>query len=214
MELSDIVGRIDKLMINEDRKDVEFRHIIATTEVGDIGKYITHDPILNPGARPHGSDQDKVLAYGQAFIQLMALAGLHNVSVEEAVNYGLRNWEDADWRKIEAKNKERIVGKVANPGSVGGTAYVVSSEHPMDKISMGQIMVTEYALPDISNYLDKLLAFVTDHGGATCHAANVAREKGVICIVGTGNATKLIKHGQEIYVDASDMNKQGEVILK
>lgn len=37
-------------------------------------------------------------------------------------------------------------------------------------------------------------AIVTNLGGKTCHAAIVSRELGVPCVVGTGNATKILKN--------------------
>ena len=94
-------------MAKEDRKDVEFRHIIAVTEVGDIGKYITHDPKLNPNARPHGTKDDEVLAYGQAFVQLAALAYLREISFKEAFDKGTQNWIDMDWKKSPNKLLKR-----------------------------------------------------------------------------------------------------------
>ena len=50
--------------------------------------------------------------------------------------------------------------------------------------------------------MKKAAAIITDEGGSTCHAAIVSRELGIPCIVGTGDATKLIKDGQLITVDA------------
>ncbi|OGM73848.1 hypothetical protein A3H21_00920 [Candidatus Woesebacteria bacterium RIFCSPLOWO2_12_FULL_42_8] len=49
----------------------------------------------------------------------------------------------------------------------------------------------------------KLKAFVTDEGGVTCRAAIVAREFGVPCVVGTINATKLLKDRDLVEVDAN-----------
>ena len=46
-------------------------------------------------------------------------------------------------------------------------------------------------------------AIVTDKGGRTSHAAIVSRELGIPCIVGANNATKILKNGQEVTVDAS-----------
>jgi pyruvate,water dikinase len=46
-------------------------------------------------------------------------------------------------------------------------------------------------------------AIVTDKGGRTSHAAIVSRELGIPCIVGSNNATKLLKNGDEVTVDAS-----------
>ena len=207
MNLKKIEDKIKKLMEKEDRKDVEFRYIIALSEVGDVGKYISHDPELNPNARPHGSKEDETLAYGQAFIQMIALAYLRKVSIKEAFEKGMQNWEGADWKKVEEKNIEKIVGKTACTGIAKGLAYVVNEYNKIEGIEEGQILVTEFAKPDIMLYAKKASAIVTDHGGTVCHAAIVAREYNIPCIVGTGNATKAIKHGQQVLVDA----EKGEV---
>lgn len=190
--LEQICSRINKLMENEDRKDLEFRFIITATEFGDIGKYITHDPKLNPGARPHGTKEDEKLAYGQAFIQIMALAQLRDINVKEAIFKGFENWEQADWRKKQSMNGY-VSGVYINPIALEGKAYVVSKKYPLSKLPHNSILVTEYFTPDMTQYANKALAIITDHGGTTCHAANIAREFRIPCIVGTGNATKLIK---------------------
>jgi pyruvate,water dikinase len=52
--------------------------------------------------------------------------------------------------------------------------------------------------------MKKASAIVTNSGGRTCHAAIIAREMGIPAIVGCGNATKLIKTGQEITVSCAE----------
>ena len=48
----------------------------------------------------------------------------------------------------------------------------------------------------------KAAAIITDEGGITSHAAIVSREYGIPCIVGTENATKVLKDGDRVEVDA------------
>ena len=50
--------------------------------------------------------------------------------------------------------------------------------------------------------MEKAAAFVTDEGGITCHAAIVSREMNKPCIIGTKAATKLLKDGDRVAVDA------------
>jgi len=211
-KIGTIEEKIKKLMKNEDRKDVEFRYAIAVTEVGDLGKYITHDPKLNPNARPHGTREDEILAYGQALVQLAALTQLRGISLEDAITKGIDNWIEADWRKSNAKDKETVTGITACHGHVIGEAYVVRNRKEVMEMPKGKIMVVRFAKPDWTEYFSGALAAVSDHGGKTCHLANIARELGMPCIVGTGNATKLIESGQQIIVDANE--DKGKVILK
>ena len=50
--------------------------------------------------------------------------------------------------------------------------------------------------------MKKAAAIVTDEGGITCHAAIVSRELKKPCIIGTKIATKVLKDGDEVEVDA------------
>ena len=55
--------------------------------------------------------------------------------------------------------------------------------------------------------MKKAAALVTDKGGQTSHAAIVSRELGLPCVVGTNNATKVLKEGRAVTVNG----KTGEV---
>ena len=50
--------------------------------------------------------------------------------------------------------------------------------------------------------MQKAAAIVTNRGGILTHAAIVARELGKPCVIGTKNATKILKDGDEVEVDA------------
>ena len=52
--------------------------------------------------------------------------------------------------------------------------------------------------------MEKAAAIVTDIGGITTHAAIISRELGIPCIIGTKIATKLLKDGDYIEVDAEN----------
>lgn len=210
-EIEETIERIRKCMKHEDHREDWFRVLIAVTEVGDIIKYITHDPKLNPGARPHGTRADEVLAYGQGFVQLMAACDLRGIDVREAMEIGLNNWEEADWRRRESRKEKDIKGRIACRGVAKGIAYVVSEKNPIEDSEEGCILVAEFVTPGMLLHLEtwKPAAIVTNQGGTTSHAAIIARERLKIpCIVGTGNATERIKHGEMVIVDAE---KEGVV---
>ena len=57
---------------------------------------------------------------------------------------------------------------------------------------------------ELVDYLDSIKGIVTDEGGILCHAGIIAREYKIPCVVGTGNATKIIKTGDIIELDAED----------
>ena len=73
----------------------------------------------------------------------------------------------------------------------------------LNEIQKGDVMVTRMTTPDMVPAMQKAAAIVTDEGGLTCHAAIVSREMGTPCIVGTENATKVLKYGQEVTVHAT-----------
>jgi phosphohistidine swiveling domain-containing protein len=218
-EEASIEQTIAELMSNEDRKDAEFRFAILTTEIGGVGKYITHDPLLNPGARPYNNKEDEKLAYGQIIVQLMGLAHIRGINYTEALNLGLKNWLDADWRKRKAEDETKVKGLAACPGFAYGEAYVVNSERSIQKLADSKerkIIVMEAADPEFVIAIKNIEGIITDHGGYTCHAANIAREHNVPCIVGTGNATRLIENNQTIRMVSGIDGKSvvGEVYFK
>lgn len=72
-----------------------------------------------------------------------------------------------------------------------------------DKFKKGDIMVTHDGSAELTIFLKKAGAIVTNEGGMICHAANIAREMKTPCIVATKFATKFIKSGDIIEVDAN-----------
>ncbi len=81
-----------------------------------------------------------------------------------------------------------------------GKASKIMSVKDIDDFKAGDVLVTEMTDPDWVPIMKIASAIVTDKGGRTCHAAIVSRELGIPCVVGTGNASEVIKDGQEITV--------------
>lgn len=69
------------------------------------------------------------------------------------------------------------------------------------KFKDGDVLVTEMTRPDFLPIMRRASAIVTDEGGLTCHAAIVARELHIPCIVGTRNATHVFKDGDMLEVN-------------
>ena len=72
------------------------------------------------------------------------------------------------------------------------------------EINEGDILVTGMTNPQIIPMLKKASAIVTDEGGIICHAAIISRELKKPCIVGTKNATQILKDGDLVEVDANN----------
>jgi pyruvate,water dikinase len=108
-------------------------------------------------------------------------------------------------------------GKVIVAGtSVGnkigqGRVSKVMNVKDIDDFKAGDVLVTEMTDPDWVPIMKIASAIVTDKGGRTCHAAIVSRELGIPCVVGTGNASELIKDGQDITVSCATGSDEGKV---
>lgn len=103
-------------------------------------------------------------------------------------------------------SSDKIVGLVACKGFVQGKARIIKSQDDLLRFEKGEIMVAYKTQPKYTPYMTKAAAIVTNIGGITSHAAIIAREFSIPCIVGTENATELIKTGQIITVDANTGN--------
>ena len=68
----------------------------------------------------------------------------------------------------------------------------------------GEVLVTNKTDPDWEPIIKKAGAIVTNQGGRTCHAAIIAREMGIPAIVGGGNATEVLKTGQELTISCAE----------
>ena len=94
-------------------------------------------------------------------------------------------------------------GLPASPGIGRGRVKNIKNLTEISQVEEGDILVTEMTNPDMVPAMKKAKAVVTDEGGRTCHAAIVSRELQIPCIVGAKNATKVLKNGAEVTVDAT-----------
>lgn len=106
---------------------------------------------------------------------------------------------------VEEANGEvdEFKGQVACVGKVRGLVRIVNSTSDMHKVNDGDILISIATNPDILPAMKKAVAFVTEQGGITSHAAIVAREMGKPCIIGTKIATKILKDGDSVEVDSN-----------
>ncbi len=89
------------------------------------------------------------------------------------------------------------------PGSAVGAARVLKTLDEATSLNDGDVLVTHMTSPDWLPLLRRAAAVVTDSGGMTCHAAIVSRELGIPCVVGTGEATRKLRDGEIVTVDAT-----------
>ncbi|HNI41305.1 MAG: phosphoenolpyruvate synthase [Methanomicrobiales archaeon] len=99
------------------------------------------------------------------------------------------------------EGKILVKGQGASPGVATGRVVVIRDVKDTGSVKAGDILVTKMTNPDMVPAMQKVAAIVTDEGGMTCHAAIVSRELGTPAVVGTRNATSILKPGQLITVD-------------
>ena len=97
---------------------------------------------------------------------------------------------------------KEIKGMTAQPGRASGRVKIVITQADQDKMKKGDILVSPMTTVKMMTAVRKAAAIVTDEGGMTAHAAIVAREFKIPCIVGTKIATTVFKDGDRVEVDA------------
>ncbi len=101
------------------------------------------------------------------------------------------------------KHGKIILGKSAYKGFVQGKVKIVFELSELEKVQRGDVLVTPMTTPEMILALKKASAIITDEGGITCHAAIVSRELKIPCIIGTINATSILKDGDMVEVNAN-----------
>ncbi|GBQ85988.1 phosphoenolpyruvate synthase [Gluconacetobacter johannae DSM 13595] len=92
----------------------------------------------------------------------------------------------------------------------GGPVRVISTRDELGSFQPGEVLVAPSTNPDWEAVMKTAAAIVTDHGGRTCHAAIIARELGVPAVVGTGDATRVLRSGQRVTVSCAG-GESGEI---
>ena len=97
-----------------------------------------------------------------------------------------------------------VRGQAVGEKVATGRVRVVRDVAALHAVEPGEILVTEMTDPDWEPIMRRVAAIVTDRGGRTAHAAIVSREFGLPCIVGTGNATAVLRDGMEVTVSCAE----------
>lgn len=129
----------------------------------------------------------------------------------DSVNQGVfYSGSDADKAMTMIKGTEdkfsrvtELKGQTGCSGSAVGHVKIVNVISDMEKVKDGDILVSVSTQPDLLPAMKRSAAFVTEQGGVTSHAAIVAREMRKPCIIGTRIATKVLKDGMLVEVNAT-----------
>jgi pyruvate,water dikinase len=123
--------------------------------------------------------------------------------------------KDAERENVSASSRPRVPVSLVTGRAVGsaisqGRVRVILDVGKIDQFQPGEVLVTDRTDPDWEPIMKKAGAIITNSGGRTCHAAIIARELGVPAIVGCGNATEILKTGQEVTVSCAE-GEEGRV---
>ncbi len=104
------------------------------------------------------------------------------------------------------KTKGRLLAQGSAIGQrIGaGSVRLIMDPGEMSRVQQGDVLVTDMTDPDWEPIMKRASAIVTNRGGRTCHAAIIAREMGIPAIVGCGDATELLKDGEDVTVSCAE----------
>ena len=108
------------------------------------------------------------------------------------------------FKETQIKNDESsniMRGFAVSSGKITGKASVVIGPGEFDKMVPGTILVSPLTTPAWTQLFAHAEGLVTDVGSILAHGSIVAREYGIPAVLGVGNGTKRIRHGQMITID-------------
>ncbi|MBI5073462.1 hypothetical protein HZA99_06620 [Candidatus Woesearchaeota archaeon] len=111
----------------------------------------------------------------------------------------------SELNKTQQHEQEEILkGHCASQGKVTGRVKVCRGMAEVAKFKEGEILVACMTQPEFVPAMKKAIAIVTDEGGLTCHAAIISRELKKPCIISTKKATRVLKDGMLVEVNATE----------
>lgn len=102
--------------------------------------------------------------------------------------------------ELKEESKVLITGRAIGQKVSVGVVKVINDISEINLVNDGDVIVTDMTDPNWEPVMKKAAAIVTNRGGRTCHAAIIARELGIGAVVGTGNATSVLKNGEIVSV--------------
>ena len=106
--------------------------------------------------------------------------------------------------RVKAHGQPLVSGRAIGQKIGQGPVRLVQSAREMDRVQPGDVLVTEMTDPDWEPVMKRASAIVTNRGGRTCHAAIIARELGIPAVVGSGDATHVLKDGASVTVSCAE----------
>jgi pyruvate,water dikinase len=99
---------------------------------------------------------------------------------------------------------DRLTGVSVTNGVVEATVRVATSLHAAEELEPDEILVCEVTDPSWCTVFPLVAGLIVDVGGPLSHAAIVARELGIPCVINTGDAARRLRTGMSVRLDATD----------
>ncbi len=106
--------------------------------------------------------------------------------------------------QMKESGVKRVTGRAVGTKIAQGRVHIIDDSSKLDTFKKGEVLVADNTTPDWEPVMQLASAIVTNRGGRTCHAAIVAREMGIPAIVGTENATDILKDTQMVTVSCAE----------
>ena len=135
---------------------------------------------------------------------------LYIVQARPETIHGKERKQTVEIFTLKEKSKVLTSGIALGNKIISGKARILNNPQEGNLLQQGEILVTDVTNPDWDPILKKAGAIITNKGGRTSHSAIVARELGTVAVVGCGDATSVIKNGQEITVSCAE-GKDGNI---
>ncbi len=171
---------------------------VVMLQYDEIQKILNSNGIISDEPRNTIEERKKGFAIIWINKEIKTYFGNQCKLLQDSIGNTYKNRDDSK------TDKNIIKGNVANQGIVTGKVKILFDYNDTKKVDNGDIIVASMTTPDLVSAMEKASGFITDEGGITCHAAILSREFNVPCIVGTINATKVLKDGQMVELNAFD----------
>ena len=127
--------------------------------------------------------------------------GIQKMAIGEE-GKSISKWVEEHLNKVE-ENITELKGQTACSGHVKGSVRIALLAKDSYKLKQGEILVCAMTGPDYVPAMKRASAIITDEGGMLSHAAIMSREFGKPCVIATKIATRVLKNGDVVEVDAN-----------
>ncbi len=178
-------------------REVASRLSLSEEELG----YFTSSEIVDGLKNKKLADQ-KILKQRKNGYVFTIFSGVEQAAFgKEAI--ALTTWIDQAITLVDG-DVEELKGQTASPGYARGVVKIAPTPQDSYLLKEGEILVCSMTGPDYVSAMKRAAAIVTDEGGLLSHASIMSREFGKPCVIATKIATKVLKDGMVVEVDADD----------